>query len=258
VKKLCIGGKTMKLAGKVALVTGAKDGIGKAVALAFANEGADIGLASRSITREDEVVREIEALGRKTCVVNVDVANKESVMAMVQKIKEELGQINILVNNAGLSKPAMMLKMTEEQWNDVINIHLKGTFLCMQAVAGDMKANGYGRIINVTSSAGLQGTIGQVNYSAAKGGINALTKSAARELAKYGVTVNAISPFAVTKMTEKISTDPVLSVKYIDRIPMGRFGQPEEMAGGFVFLASQDASYITGQILCIEGGMIMR
>jgi len=248
----------MKLAGKVALVTGAKDGIGKAVALAFANEGADVALASRSITREDDVVREIEALGRKTSIVKVDVANKASVTAMVQTIKEELGQIDILVNNAGLSKPAMMLKMTEEQWDDIINIHLKGTFLCMQAVAGDMKTRGYGRIINVTSSAGLQGTIGQVNYAAAKGGINALTKSAARELAKYGVTVNAISPFAVTKMTEKISTDPTLSAKYLDKIPMGRFGQPEEMAGGFVFLASQDASYITGQILCIEGGMIMR
>jgi len=248
----------MKLAGKVALVTGAKDGIGKAVALAFANEGADVALVSRSITREDDVVREIEALGRKACVATVDVANKASVLAMVQKVKDELGQIDILVNNAGLSKPAMMIKMTEEQWDDVINIHLKGTFLCMQAVAGDMKARGYGRIINVTSSAGLQGTIGQVNYAAAKGGINALTKAGARELAKYGVTVNAISPFAVTKMTEKISTDPVLSVKYTDKIPMGRFGQVEEMAGGFVFLASQDASYITGQILCIEGGMIMR
>lgn len=248
----------MKLAGKVALVTGAKDGIGKAVALAFANEGADIAIVSRSITREDDVVREIEALGRKTCIATVDVGNKESVLAMVQKVKEELGQIDILVNNAGLSKPAMMLKMTEEQWDDIINVHLKGTFLCMQAVAGDMKSRGYGRIINVTSSAGLQGTIGQVNYAAAKGGINALTKSAARELAKYGVTVNAISPFAVTKMTEKISTDPTLSAKYLEKIPMGRFGQPEEMAGGFVFLASQDASYITGQILCIEGGMIMR
>ena len=248
----------MKLAGKVALVTGAKDGIGKAIALAFAKEGADVALVSRSISREDDVVKEIEALGRKTSVVKVDVGNKESVLAMVKQINEELGKIDILVNNAGLSKPAMMLKMTEEQWDDIINVHLKGTFLCMQAVAGDMKNRGYGRIINVTSSAGLQGTIGQVNYSAAKGGINALTKSAARELAKYGVTVNAISPFAVTKMTEKISTDPTLSAKYLEKIPMGRFGQPEEMAPGFVFLASEDASYITGQILCIEGGMIMR
>ena len=248
----------MKLAGKVALVHGAKDGIGKSIALAFAKEGADVALVSRSISREDDVVKEIEALGRKTSVVKVDVGNKESVLAMVKQINEELGKIDILVNNAGLSKPAMMLKMTEEQWDDIINVHLKGTFLCMQAVAGDMKNRGYGRIINVTSSAGLQGTIGQVNYSAAKGGINALTKSAARELAKYGVTVNAISPFAVTKMTEKISTDPTLSAKYLEKIPMGRFGQPEEMAAGFVFLSSDDASYITGQILCIEGGMIMR
>jgi 3-oxoacyl-[acyl-carrier protein] reductase len=248
----------MKLAGKVALITGAKDGIGKAVAVAFANEGADLALASRSITREDDVVKEIEALGRKVCVTNVDIGNKASVLAMVEKVKQELGKIDILVNNAGLSKPAMMLKMTEEQWDDIINIDLKGPFLCMQAVAGDMKARGFGRIINVTSSAGLQGTIGQVNYCAAKGGLVALTKGVARELAKYGVTANAISPFAITKMTEKISTDPGLSATYLARVPMGRFGQPEEMAGGFVFLASDDSSYITGQVLCIEGGMIMQ
>lgn len=248
----------MKLQGKVALVTGAKDGIGRAISIAFADEGADVALVSRSITRADEVVREVEKRGRRACVVQADVSQRDSVQAMLEQIKAELGPVDILVNNAGLTRPAMLLKMTEEQWDDIINVHLKGTFLCMQAVAGDMKARGYGRIINVTSSAGLQGTIGQVNYSAAKGGINALTKSAARELAKYGVTVNAISPFAITKMTEKIATDPTLSAKYTDRIPMGRFGQPEEMAGGFVFLASQDASYITGQILCIEGGMIMR
>ncbi len=248
----------MKLQGKVALVTGAKDGIGKAIALALAEEGADVGLVSRSITREDEVVREVEAKGRRAAVVQADVASKSDVLRMVQTVEAELGPVDILVNNAGVSKPAMLYKMSEEQWDDVINIHLKGTFLCIQAVASQMMERGFGRIINVTSSAGLQGTIGQVNYAAAKGGINALTMAAAKELAKKGITVNAIAPFAETKMTSKIATDPKLSEKYLERVPMGRFGQPEEMAPAVVFLASPEAGYITGQILCIDGGMIMR
>ncbi|CAA7601109.1 Short-chain dehydrogenase/reductase, conserved site [Acididesulfobacillus acetoxydans] len=248
----------MKLQGKVALITGAKEGIGKAVAIAFAAEGADVALVSRSITRADEVVREVEQRGRRACVVQTDVARQDSVQAMVAQVKAELGPIDILVNNAGLTRPAMLLKMTEEQWDEVINVHLKGTFLCTQAVAKEMAARRSGRILNVTSSAGLQGTIGQVNYTAAKGGISAFTKSAARELAKYGITVNAISPFAETKMTEKIASDPKLRDKYLERVPLGRFGQPEEMAPGFVFLASAEAGYITGQILCIDGGMIMR
>lgn len=248
----------MKLQGKVALVTGAKDGIGRAISIAFADEGADVALVSRSITRADEVVREVEKRGRRACVVQADVSQRDSVQAMLEQIKAELGPVDILVNNAGLTRPAMLLKMTEEQWDEVINVHLKGTFLCTQAVAREMKERGFGRILNVTSSAGLQGTIGQVNYTAAKGGITAFTKSAARELAKYGITVNAISPFAETKMTEKIASDPKLRDKYLERVPMGRFGQPEEMAPGFVFLASPEAGYITGQVLCIDGGMIMR
>ncbi len=248
----------MKLQGKVALVTGAKDGIGRAIAIAFADEGADVALVSRSITRADDVVWEVEQRGRKACVVQADVSKRDSVRAMLDQVKAELGPVDILVNNAGLTRPAMLLKMTEEQWDEVINVHLKGTFLCTQAVAKEMTERGFGRILNVTSSAGLQGTIGQVNYTAAKGGITAFTKSAARELAKYGITVNAISPFAETKMTEKIASDPKLRDKYLERVPLGRFGQPEEMAPGFVFLASPEAGYITGQILCIDGGMIMR
>ena len=248
----------MKLLGKVALVTGAKDGIGKAIAVAYAQEGADVGLVSRSITEDDDVVQEVKALGRKAAVVQADVSKRESVVAMVEAVKTQLGGIDILVNNAGLSKPAMLLKMTEEQWDEVLNVHLKGTFLCTQAAALVMKERGYGRIINVTSSAGLQGTIGQVNYTAAKGGINAFTMSAAKELAKYGITVNAIAPFAETKMTTKIASDPELSAKYLARVPMGRFGQPEEMTPGFLFFALPETGYVTGQILCIDGGLIMR
>ncbi len=248
----------MILLGKVALVTGAKDGIGRAIAVALAEAGADIALISRSITREDEVVKEIEGKGRMVAVIQADVAKKEDVTRMVEVTEAELGSVDILVNNAGLSRPAMLHKMTEEQWDEVINVHLKGTFLCTQAVVSKMKERGFGRIINVTSSAGIQGTIGQVNYAAAKGGINALTYAAAREVASKGVTVNAISPFAETKMTTKIATDPKLRDKYLERVPMGRFGQPEEIAPTVVFLASPGAAYITGQIICIDGGMIMR
>ncbi|HWJ02191.1 MAG TPA: 3-oxoacyl-ACP reductase FabG [Verrucomicrobiae bacterium] len=248
----------MKLEGKVAVVTGAKDGIGRAIAVALGEAGADVALVSRSITPEDEVVREIQALDRRCAVIQADVAKRDSVLSMVESVAAQLGPVDILVNNAGLTRPGMLHKLTEEQWDEVLNVHLKGSFLCTQAVAPGMMQRGSGRIINVTSSAGLQGTIGQANYAAAKGGINAFTKSAARELAKYGITVNAISPFAETKMTHKIATDPKLREKYLDKVPMGRFGKAEEMAPAVVFLASPAAGYITGQILCIDGGTVMR
>ncbi|MCW2278168.1 beta-ketoacyl-ACP reductase [Heliophilum fasciatum] len=248
----------MKLVGKVALVTGARGGIGRALSLALAEVGADVALADLVITPEDEIVREVEALGHRALAVAADVSKRDSVQAMVSTIEAELGPIDILINNAGIIRPAMLHKMTEEQWDQVIDVHLKGTFLCLQAVAPSMMERQTGRIINVTSAAGLVGTIGQINYSAAKGGIDAMTKSAARELARYGVTVNAICPFAETPMTSKIATDPKLKPKYLERVPMGRFGQPEEIAPAALFLASPEASYITGQTLCIDGGLVMR
>lgn len=247
----------MKLAGKVAIVTGAREGIGKAIAVAFAREGADVVVASRNIDENSEVVQEIAALGRKALPVKADVAKKEDVLNMVQKTLEVFGQVDILVNNAGLTKPGMLHKLSEEAWDMVMNVHLKGAFFAIQAVAGNMMERKTGSIINVTSSAGIQGTIGQANYAAAKGGINALTMAAAREFATYGITVNAISPFAETKMTETIATNEKFREKYLARVPMGRFGQPEEIAPTVVFLASDDSRYLTGQIICIDGGMIM-
>ena len=247
----------MRLQGKVAIVTGARKGIGESVALSLAKEGADLFLVSRSIQPDSDLVREVEKLGRRVLVKQVDVGNKAQVEQMVEDVLQNLGRVDILFNNAGIGKPAMLWKMTEEQWNDVIRINLTGTFFCLQAVAKPMIEQKSGSIINVTSSAGLVGTIGQVNYTAAKGGVYALTKSAAKELAKYGIRVNTIAPMAETDMTAKIANDPKFKEKYLERMPMGRFGQPEEIGPSVVFFASDESSFITGQTLCVDGGMIM-
>ncbi len=257
------GDGVMKLAGKVAIVTGAQGGLGKAISLGLAKEGADvvcgdISFPDRKFDENSPVIQEIKALGRKALAVEADVAIKANVDNMVEKTLENFGQVDILVNCAGFNRFGLLHKLSEDDWDAIINCHLKGTFLGIQAVAKNMMERKTGSIINVTSSAGLQGTIGQANYAAAKGGINALTMSAAKELASYGITVNAIAPFAETKMTENIATNEKFREKYLARVPMGRFGQPEEMAPAVAFLASDDARYITGQILCIDGGMIMR
>lgn len=247
----------MILQGKAAIITGARQGIGEAVALALAHAGADLMLVSRSISEDDNVVKEIRSTGRRVLVMQVDVASREQVGQMVDRTLEAFGKVDILFNNAGVSLPGMLWKLTEEQWDQVINVNLKGTFNCMQAVARPMMDQKSGAIINVTSSAGLLGTVGQVNYTAAKGGVYALTKSAAKELARYGITVNTIAPMAETEMTKTIATDPKFRDKYLERIPMGRFAKPEEICPAVVFLASDGARYITGQTLCIDGGMVM-
>lgn len=247
----------MRLEGKVVLVTGASKGIGEAVSLGLAREGADLVLVSRSIKEDSDLVREVKKMGRRVLVKQVDVGDIDQVTAMVDHAVEAFGRVDALFNNAGISKPAILWKMTPEQWEDVIRINLTGPFYCMQAVAKPMMEQKSGSIINVTSSAGLLGTIGQVNYTAAKGGIHALTKSAAKELARFGIRVNTIAPMAETEMTQAIAHDPKFMEKYLQRIPLGRFGQPEEIAPAVVFLASDESSYITGQTICIDGGMVM-
>lgn len=248
----------MRLEGKKAIVTGAGRGIGRAIALNFAREGADILVNYHSNdAAAQEVIQKVQEIGRKAVAVKADVSNYQDAYKMVDAAINDLGGLDILVNNAGMSKPGMMLKMSEEDWDKIIDIHLKGTFNASQAAGRQMKEQKSGRIINVISSAGLYGTIGQINYSSAKAGVIGFTKSASRELGRYNITVNAICPgITATEMTEKLRSDEKLKEIYLGRIQLGRFGQPEDISPAFVFFASDEASYVTGQILAVDGGYI--
>ncbi|MEE9417947.1 MAG: 3-oxoacyl-ACP reductase family protein [Desulfatiglandaceae bacterium] len=246
----------MRLKEKIALVTGSSRGVGRAVALAFAKVGAKVVINYTSNEKAaDEVVENVEGMGSEAISVKADVAQKSDVEHLVSATIETFGRLDILVNNAGFTRPAMMVKMTEEQWDQVIDIHLKGAFLCSQAAAIHMKEQKGGKIINVTSVAGLVGTVGQINYSAAKGGILSMTKSIARELARYNVCANVISlGIVATDMTEKIRSDEKLKEIYMNRILLKRFAEPDDISPAFVFLASDESNYITGQLLCVDGG----
>lgn len=246
----------MRLKGKSAVVTGGGRGVGRAVSLAFAREGADvvINYATR-VESAEEVVTEIEKMGQRAIPVQGNVANKEDCERIIKTAIDRFGKIDILVNNAGVSRPAMLAKMTEEQWDEVVDIHLKGAFLCTQAASTYFMEQNHGRIINVTSVAGIVGTTGQINYASAKGGLVAFTKSCARELAKFGVNANVIClGIVLTEMTHRLQEDPKLREIYLRRILLNRYAEPEDVAPAFVFLASDEARYITGQLLCVDGG----
>jgi 3-oxoacyl-[acyl-carrier protein] reductase len=245
----------MQLKDRVAVVTGAGQGIGACVARAYAREGAKVAVIDLNLEVANKVVAEITAAGGVAMAVACDVADRVQVEAMAARVNAAWGRIDILVNNAGITRTAMLNKMTHEQWQQVIGVHLTGAFNCLQAVVDGMIERQYGRIIYVTSAAGVLGTIGQINYSAAKAGILGMTKSTAKELARYNITANAIAPGAATPMTETIRTDERFKEKYLDRIPLGRWAEPEEIAPVFVFFASDAASYVTGQILAADGGM---
>jgi 3-oxoacyl-[acyl-carrier protein] reductase len=246
----------MKLKDKIALVTGSSRGVGRAVALGLAKQGANVVVNYTSNENAaNEVVEIIQSMGGKAIAVKADVAQKAEVENLVNSAIDTFGRLDILVNNAGFTRPAMMIKMTEDQWDQVVDIHLKGAFLCAQAAGVHMKEQKSGKIINVTSVAGIVGTVGQINYSAAKGGIISMTKSIARELARYNVCANVISlGIVATDMTEKIRSDEKLKEIYMNRILLKRFAEADDIAPAFAFLASDESNYITGQLLCVDGG----
>jgi 3-oxoacyl-[acyl-carrier protein] reductase len=246
------------LEGRSALVTGAGAGIGAAVATAFAKAGAAVLVSDIDAAAAESVAKAIEADGGTAQYCALDVRDASAAGdAAAQAAALNGATLNILVNNAGLIAPAMFPKLTEDDFRRVIDVHLVGSFVCSSAAQPYLPSDGTGRIINVTSAAGLVGTIGQANYGAAKAGIIGLTKSLARELARRQITVNAIAPLAATAMTQNIRENEKLAQLTLARIPLGRWAQPEEIAGSFVFMASDAAAYITGQVLPVDGGTVM-
>ncbi|KPL61163.1 3-oxoacyl-[acyl-carrier-protein] reductase [Rossellomorea vietnamensis] len=247
----------MNLEGKVALVTGASRGIGREIALELAREGCNVAVNfAGSEQKANEVVDEIKSLGREAIAVQCNVSDADAVQAMVKETITEFGSIDILVNNAGITKDNLLMRMKETEWDDVININLKGVFLCTKAVTRQMMKQRSGRIINISSIVGVSGNPGQANYVAAKSGVIGLTKTTARELAPRGITVNAIAPgFISTDMTEKLPED--VRNEMLKQIPLSRFGAPGDIAKVVTFVASDSASYMTGQTLHIDGGMVM-
>jgi 3-oxoacyl-[acyl-carrier protein] reductase len=246
------------LTGRSALVTGAGSGIGAAVADALAGAGAAVLVTDVDGDAAASVAERISATGAKADSLRLDVRDRAAADAAAARAAALTdGTLHILVNNAGAIAPAMFPDLQEEDFRRVVDVHVMGSFHCSQAALPFLPADGTGRIINVTSSAGITGTLGQVNYSAAKGGIIGMTKSLARELARKKVLVNALAPLAATSMTKTIRENEKFAATMLARIPLGRWAEPDEIAGSFVFLASDAASYITGQVLPVDGGMVM-
>ncbi|WP_409275632.1 3-oxoacyl-[acyl-carrier-protein] reductase [Neobacillus sp. SCS-31] len=247
----------MKLEGKTALVTGASRGIGREIALELARQGANVAINfAGSEARANEAAEEIKAMGREAFAIQGDVSNPDAVAAMVKETIDRFGSLDILVNNAGITRDNLLMRMKESEWDDVININLKGVFLCTKAVTRQMMKQRSGRIINIASIVGVSGNPGQANYVAAKAGVIGLTKTAARELSSRNINVNAIAPgFITTDMTDKLTED--VKAEMLKQIPLARFGEPSDIAKAVVFLASEDSSYMTGQTLHIDGGMVM-
>jgi len=244
------------LQGRIALVTGASQGIGRAVALELARSGAVVGLAARNQAKLDEAAAEIKAAGGQAEVFAMDVASEEAIKAGARAVLDRFGKVEILVNNAGITRDGLMLRMKRADWDDVISSNLTGTFLLTQALLAPMLKNRWGRIVNLSSVVGRTGQAGQVNYAASKAGLIGLTRSMAREVASRGITVNAVAPgYIETPMTAVL--DEKQRTAMLAQIPLGRAGTAEEVAQAVAFLASDAAAYITGHVLDVNGGMFM-
>lgn len=245
------------LQGKTAIVTGGSRGIGRAICIALAKEGANVVTCyAHGADGANETVKLCQEYGVKAEAVKADVADNDDVAAMITKVKTEYGSVDILVNNAGITKDNLILKMNEDDFNQVIDTNLKGAFLCIQNVARIMLKQKSGKIINISSVVGVSGNAGQANYAASKAGLIGMTKSVAKELGSRGITVNAVAPgFIETDMTAKLPDEVVDEMK--KSIPMKSLGQVEDVANLVAFLASEHARYITGQVICVDGGMAM-
>ena len=243
------------LEGQTAIVTGASRGIGKAIAIFLAKEGAEVIINySSSLENANKVVSEINSFGGKAYPLQADISNENSVNELIKTVLEKNNKIDVLVNNAGITKDGLLMRMKTDDWQKVLDLNLSGVFYCTRAVSRQMLKQKKGRIINITSVVGLMGNPGQANYSAAKAGVVGLTQSAAKEFASRGITVNAVAPgFISTDMTKDLNSEAILSA-----IPLGRFGAPEDVAGAVTFLAADpSAAYITGQTIQVDGGMVM-
>jgi 3-oxoacyl-[acyl-carrier protein] reductase len=246
----------MTLKGKISLVTGGGQGIGRAIALKLAREGSHVAVVDVNLEKAREVVKELEAMGRNALALKVDVVDQKETEEMAEKVVSGLGALHILVNNAGITKDALVLRMKEDEWDMVLDVNLKGPYNCTRSAVKLMSKQRWGRIVNISSIVGLMGNAGQGNYSASKAGLIGFTKTVAREFATRGITCNAVAPgFIETRMTEALPEK--VREELSRQIPMGRLGTPDDVADAVVFLASDAAAYITGHVLSVNGGMYM-
>ena len=244
------------LSNKIAIVTGASQGIGETIAIEMAKSGATVFCLARNKEALDTTIKKITENGGKATAFSCDISNNDDFKAIILNIVKEYGSIDILVNNAGITKDNLLMRMSDDQWDDVLNINLKGSFTCIRSVIKHMMKKKFGRIINITSIVGITGNAGQANYAASKSGLIGLTKSIAKEVASRGITANCVAPgWIETSMTDQLSTE--VKNKFLSQIPAGKIGQSKDIANAVIFLASDEAEYITGQTITVDGGRII-